>query len=92
MRHLVAAACCALAMLLAGHCKQLKTRGVDTLVLYVFRYTDAQSTANLEFFFNHGLKEHDGAHYYILIQESDRVVVKEVRFTVEKLRIEGAAI
>ena len=85
MRHVKAAACCALVLLLAAHCKQLKTRGVDTLVLYVFRYTDAQSTANLEFFFNHGLKEHDGAHYYILIQESDRAVVKEVRFTVEKL-------
>ena len=85
MRHLAAAVCWALAVLSAARCKQLKTRGVDTLVLYVFRHTDNESTANLEFFFNHGLKEHDGAHYYVLIQESDRAAVKEVRSTPEKL-------
>lgn len=80
MRHAISATCWAFVVLLVGG-KQLRKPEVDTLVLYVFHYTDIESTANLEFFFNHGIKEHDGAHYYVLIQESDRAEVAQVILT-----------
>ena len=80
MRHAISATCWALVVLLVGG-KQLGKPVVDTLVLYVFHYTDDESTANLEFFFNHGIKEHDGAHYHVLIQESDRTEVAQVMLT-----------
>ena len=78
MRHLIAAVSWALASLLAAQGKQPRRPGVDTLVVYVFRHTDAESAANLRFFFDHGPMERDGAHYYVLIQESDRAEVSEV--------------
>ena len=84
MRRHLSAACLALAVIAAGAApgtaKQLRTRGIDTLVLYVFRHLDAESVSNFKFFFDHGPKELDGAHYYVLIQESDHAEVREVRF------------
>ena len=76
--HLAAAVCWALAALSSAHCRQVRKAGVDTLVLYVFRHTDTESDLNLKYFFDHGLKEGDGAHYYVLIQDSNSAEAREV--------------
>ena len=49
VNRIASAICFALALLSAAHYKQLQRFAVNTLVLYVFRHTDAESAANLKF-------------------------------------------
>ena len=48
----------------------------DTAVVYIFSNTDPQAGANLDFFLAYGVREGDGADYYLIIQVGEPAEVR----------------
>ena len=44
----------------------------ETLVLYVYSNSDPEYERNLRFFVEHGMREGDGCHYVIVVQQVRR--------------------
>lgn len=41
----------------------------DTLVFYVYSYTDPEYSNNLRYFVNNGMRPDDGCHYIVVVQQ-----------------------
>jgi hypothetical protein len=52
----------------------------DTLVIYVAGYTDPEGSVNIDYFFKHGIKPNDGAHYIIAVEFDDYPEVYPEKF------------
>ena len=59
----------------AGITPAQSRKPADTLVIYIFAETDAESRNNLIFFLQHGVRPDDGAHYIVTVQADNATLV-----------------